>query len=408
MPRIELPPTAGLPAHWRDFLPPWRGDLAVQMARWLDGDQALLTASGTAALCIALDALRMLAPARRSVVLPAYTCPLVAEAVLRAGLEPRLCDTRAGHFDFDPAALAACCDGDTLAVLSTHLAGRVADTALAAQHARACGAFLIEDCAQALGAQVQDGAGTWRSVGHAGDLAVFSFSVGKGLTLYEGGLLLCRDDTLHAALVAAERRLCRARPLLELRRTLELIGYTALYRPRTLPWVYGAPLRRALARGDVVAAVGDAPRREIPLHRVGRLRRSAGLQALPRYRAHLDAAAARAARWRADLAPLSGLDVLDDAARTRGIWMFLLLVLPDQATRDAALAPLWRAGLGVTRLFAHALPDYPQLQSRLPAMALPNARDFAARTLCIGNSAWLQTAQRARIRAALRSALGSA
>jgi len=100
--------------------------------------------------------------------------------------------------------------------------------------------------------------------------------------------------------------------------------------------------------------------------------------------------------------------VLDDAARTRGIWMFLLLVLPDQATRDAALAPLWRAGLGVTRLFAHALPDYPQLQSRLPAMALPNARDFAARTLCIGNSAWLQTAQRARIRAALRSALGSA
>lgn len=64
-------------------------------------------------------------------MLPACTRPLVAAAILRAGLTPRLCDTRPGHFDFDPGQLADCCDADTLAIVSTHLAGRVADMALA-------------------------------------------------------------------------------------------------------------------------------------------------------------------------------------------------------------------------------------------------------------------------------------
>ena len=129
--RAELPPSAGLPARWRDFAPPWRRDFAAQAAAWLEADWAQLTSSGTAALCIALAALRALEPQRRCVVLPAYTCPLVAEAVLGAGLTPRLCDTRPGHFDFDPGQLADCCDADTLAIVSTHLAGRVADMALA-------------------------------------------------------------------------------------------------------------------------------------------------------------------------------------------------------------------------------------------------------------------------------------
>ena len=403
--RAELPPTAGLPARWRDFAPPWQHDFAAQAAAWLGADWALLTSSGTAALWIALAALRTLAPQRRRVVLPAYTCPLVAEAVLRAGLTPRLCDTRPGHFDFDPGQLADCCDADTLAIVSTHLAGRVADVALARRLAASCGAFVIEDGAQAFGAQAKGADGAWRSLGLAGDIGVYSFSVGKGLTLYEGGLLLARDARVRNALGDAERSLRRHAPLLELRRCAELLGYAALYRPRTLGLVYGAPLRRALARGDVVAAVGDSPRRGIPLHRVGAFRQSAGARGLARYRAHLQAARSRAAALRAQLLALPGLHVLADADDQHGIWMFLLLHLPSAAARDRALAPLWGAGLGVTRLFAHALPDYPQLRGRIESPALPQARAFAACTLALGNSHWLRPQAVARVLAALRAAL---
>ena len=56
---------------------------------------------------------------------------------------------------------------------------------------------------------------------------------------------------------------------------------------------------------------------------------------------------------------------------------------------DAALERLWTSRLGVSRLFIHALPDYDYLTTIVPRADVPNARDFAARTLTISNSLWL-------------------
>ena len=86
---------------------------------------------------------------------------------------------------------------------------------------------MIKDVAQAFGAQAS-------SLGLAGDIGTYSFSVGTGLTLYEGGLLLARDARVRDALDDAERSLRRHAPLLELRRCAELLGmlsgHAALYR----------------------------------------------------------------------------------------------------------------------------------------------------------------------------------
>jgi len=48
---------------------------------------------------------------------------------------------------------------------------------------------------------------------------------------------------------------------------------------------------------------------------------------------------------------------------------------------------LWTAGIGVSRLFVHAIPDYPGLGIR--DAEIPNARDFAARMFTISNSLFL-------------------
>ena len=388
----EMPPTAGLPLAARDLAPPWRGDFAARAAAWLDLDAALLTSSGTAALVIALRTLQTLAPTRSTVVIPAYTCPLVPRAVQFAGLRVRLCDLADGHFDLDPVALAAACDDDTLAVLPTHLAGRVADVAATRVCADRVGAFVIEDAAQAFGARSGN-----TSVGLAGDIGFFSFAVGKGLSLYEGGLLVARDPALRAALRRTAATLARARPDRELRRVLELAGYAAVYRPRLLGPAYGRPLRRALARGDVIAAVRDDQQAPIRLDRVGTLRQTAGGRALTRLHAFHARLHAQAAARLPMLAALPGVRVYADSGHAHGVWPFLLLHLPSRDRRDAALARLWPAGLGVTRLFAHALPDYPFLRDVVPATAMPQARDFAARTLTISNSPWLDDARFARI-----------
>jgi dTDP-4-amino-4,6-dideoxygalactose transaminase len=384
--RHELPPTAGLPLKLTD-LRPGAPTLAADIAAQLGTPPLQLTCSGTAALLIALAALHELKPARHRVVMPAYTCPLVPLAVRQAGLEPMPCDLREGHYDMEPHALRAACDERTLAILPTHLAGCVADVDDALAVANNVGAYVIEDAAQALGAR-RDGS----SVGLAGDLGFFSLAAGKGLSIYEGGLLAARDPDLRERLARTAARLAKPSPSWELRRSAELLGYAALYRPHGLRLAYGNPLRRALRRGDPVAAVGDDFALPLPLHAVGRWRQAVGAHAARRLPTFIEQCSVRARRHLPRLRAIPGVAVLDDPAGAHGTWPFFFLLLRDQRRRDAALEQLWQAGYGVSRLFIHALPDYAYLNGIVPKADVPNARDFAARSLSIGNSAWLADA----------------
>lgn len=379
----ELPPTAGLPLRLAD-LRPGAATLAADIAAQLGTPPLQLECSGTASLLIALTTLRELQPQRRRVVVPAFTCPLVAIAVQQAGLELQLCDLRASHYDMDPAALRAACDERTLAIIPTHLAGRVADVDDALAVARNVGAYVIEDAAQALGASRDH-----VSVGLSGDIGFFSLAAGKGLSIYEGGLLLARDPVMRERLARTAARIVPHSFAWEWKRSIELLGYAALYRPRGLRLAYGNPLRRALRRGDPVAAVGDDFPLTIPLHRVGHWRQAVGAHAATRLPTFLDLLSAQAQQRLPRLRRIDGVEVLDDPVGTHGTWPFLLLMLPDQRRRDAALTELWQSGLGVSRLFIHALPDYAYLAGVVPPQDVPHARDFAARSLSISNSPWV-------------------
>jgi hypothetical protein len=192
----------------------------------------------------------------------------------------------------------------------------------------------------------------------------------------------------------------------EWRRSLELLGLAVLYRPLGLRLVYGAPLRRALRDGDPVAAVGDDFAPGIPFHRVGRWRRGVGTRAAARLPAFLAGNRTRAQARIARLRELPGVTVFDEAPGTTGSWPFLMLLMPDARSAQAALNALWTAGLGVSRLFVHALPDYAYLADRVPHTPMPHAADFAARAVTISNSPWLDDASFGRIVAALASVLG--
>jgi len=379
----ELPPTAGLPLRLNDLWP-GRAPFAERVAAWLGVPHLQLECSGTAAMVVALRAMHRLRPQRDEVIVPAWTCPLVALAIHRAGLKLRLCDLAVNHFDMDIAQLATLANAKTLAIVPTHLAGRVADVNASLDIAHRVGAYVLEDAAQALGAQ-QEG----RSVGLLGDAGFFSLAVGKGLTLFEGGLLLTRDVVLRDAFAASHDAIIKPDAHMDWQRALELIGYTLAYRPSLLPLAYGRPLRKALAAGDPVAAVGDDFGPDIPLHTVSPWRQAVGARALDRLPAFLETTRGQALPRVSRLHRIPGLAVFDDAPGQRGTWPFLLLTLPTQAQRDRALQTLWTAGLGVSRLFIHALPDYTYLRDIVDDTPLPNARDFAARSLTITNSPWL-------------------
>lgn len=383
---IEVPPTAGLPPRWGDLWPRRGASLAKCAASYLDVESVQLECSGTAALVVALTTLKRRST-RRAVVVPAYTCPLVALAVAHCGLELRACDIAPDGIDFDANELERLCDADVLAVVPTHLGGRVADVATASAIARRCGAFVIEDAAQAFGARV-DG----RHVGLAGDIGFFSLAVGKGLTTYEGGLMVARDPALQRELANTSRELAPPRPAWEMRRSLELLGYHLLYRPSALGLAYGAPLRRALRRGDPVAAVGDDFDAAIPLHALGTWRAGVGARAFARWPDFVDAAARRGMERAARLRAVPGIRVVGDEGGAQGTWPFLMVCFEEPARRDAVLSDLWAAGTGVSRLFIHALPDYDYLGRIVAPTSAPNARAFAASMLTVSNSPWLDEA----------------
>ncbi|HEX7340064.1 MAG TPA: DegT/DnrJ/EryC1/StrS family aminotransferase [Rhodanobacteraceae bacterium] len=383
----ELPPTAGLPLTLKDLLPSPSVRLADALRDFIGSVHSWTTCSGTAALVVALSALAKRSP-RREVIVPAWTCPLVAIAVAHCGLRLRLCDLRRDHFDMDPNALARLCGPTTLAIIPTHLAGRVADVATAAACASACGAYVIEDAAQALGARHVDGT----PAGAMGDIGIFSFAAGKGLSVYEGGLLTTRRQDLCAQLQQSLATNLPGSTIWEWRRCIEMIGYAALYNPNGLRLVYGRPLRRALHAGDATSAVGDRFSFTPPLHRISHWRAGVAASAAARLPAFLDALHAQALPRLQALREIHGITVFGDIAGTRGTWPFFLLLLPSQSMRDAVLERLWTRGVGVTRLFIHALCDYAYLRPLIDPVNVPNARDFAARSLTISNTLWMDEA----------------
>ena len=399
----EIPPTAGLPLRWRDLVPAAAaGSLDEGLAAFFDVPTVQIECSGTAALIVALTTLKR-ASARRSVVIPAYTCPLVPLAIIHCGLKPVLCDVRKNGFDCCPQALERATNDDTLAIIPTHLGGRVADLASAIDIARRKGAWVIEDAAQSLGA-------TWqgRPVGAVGDAGFSSLAVGKGLTLYEGGVLVARDAGLRQSFRETSEQIVPYRLHWEIRRILELMAYIALYRPVALPLAYGLPLRRALGRGKFVEAVGDDFSADLPLHRVGGFRRSIGANALSRLPSFVETLSRQAVVRKSRLETIPGLIVIGDSEGSQGAWPFLMVLMPTAPARDAALAQLWGSGLGVSRLFIHALPDYPYLAAQLGTEDVPNARDFAARMLTISNSPWLCERDFLRICSVLADVVSSA
>ena len=394
----EIPPTAGLPLRLADLWPGGKADLAASLSGLTHRADALLTCSGTAALVIALTTLARRSD-RREVVVPAYTCPLVAMAIRHCGLVVRLCDTRRHHFEMDPVALAAAVGQHTLAVVPAHLGGRLADTATVMRIAHASGAMVIEDAAQALGARHADNA----PAAALGDIGLYSLAVGKGLSIYEGGLLVAAAPDLHAEIGRCEDTMIATSPAWELRRSIELLAYWALYRPMGLRLAYGMPRRRALRRGDAIGAVGDRFGARIPLHRPGRWRQSVGAHAAARLPAWLEQTRRQALHRIALLRELPGVTVLEDRPGEHGTWPFFVLLMPSQACRDRALQHLWASTLGVSRLFIHALPDYAYLGDLAGSDAVPNARDFAARSLTVSNSPWLDETRFERIVEVLRA-----
>jgi len=143
-------------------------------ARYCRADHAVGVASGTDALELSLTALGV--GAGDEVIVPANTFIATAAAVVRAGAVPRFADVSDETLLMTADTLEAAITPRTRAVIVVHLFGQVPDMAGILAAAGRAGITVIEDAAQAHGAE-WDG----RRAGAFGDAACFSFYPGKNL-----------------------------------------------------------------------------------------------------------------------------------------------------------------------------------------------------------------------------------
>ena len=161
--------------------------LEKEIADYIGVSHGVGVASGTDALILAMRALNI-GPGDE-VIVPAYTFFATAEAVLLVGATPVLVDIEPGTYMMNLGQIAGRITERTKAIIPVHLYGHPVDMTSLMELARKHNLKVIEDNAQAFGAEHQG-----RKTGSFGDVACLSFFPSKNLGgCGDGGMVVTND-----------------------------------------------------------------------------------------------------------------------------------------------------------------------------------------------------------------------
>jgi perosamine synthetase len=266
---------------------------------------------------------------------PTLTFVATANAVIQCGASPVFVDSEGETWNMDPSLIAAKITARTKAIVVVHLYGHPVDMDPVLSIARQHGLFVVEDAAEAHGAEYRG-----KKVGSIGDVGTFSFYGNKILTTGEGGIVTTNDSALASII-----RQLKAQGIDPQRRYwFPVIGYN--YRMT-----------------NVAAAVGLAQLEKVDWHLGRRL---------------------EVARWYRDR--LSGRPELSWQAEQEwakhAYWMFTIL-LDDRGPveRDQVISMLLERGIETRPIFypIHILPPYEQWS----ATSFPIAERIARRGISL-------------------------
>jgi perosamine synthetase len=124
------------------------------------------------------------------VILPSFTFVASANAVETAGAVPVFADINSHNFNLDPVSVEDKITRRTEAIMPVHVAGRPVDMGAIARSAKKHKLAIIEDSAQAIGAEYKG-----KKTGTFG-LGCFSFFPTKNMTTGEGGMITTNDEKI--------------------------------------------------------------------------------------------------------------------------------------------------------------------------------------------------------------------
>ncbi|MBR8828274.1 MAG: DegT/DnrJ/EryC1/StrS family aminotransferase [Gomphosphaeria aponina SAG 52.96 = DSM 107014] len=167
-------------------------DFEQQFAQYLNVSHCVACNSGTDALYLALCALNI--GRGDEVITTPFSFFATAEVITRVGATPVFVDLDLDTFNLDVNLIQKAITPKTKAILPVHLFGQPVNMTQLMDIARADNLFVIEDCAQATGAEWAE-----KKVGSIGDIGCFSFFPTKNLgACGDGGALTTNNPNLAA------------------------------------------------------------------------------------------------------------------------------------------------------------------------------------------------------------------
>jgi dTDP-4-amino-4,6-dideoxygalactose transaminase len=176
------------------------GELEKEFKKYLGVEHAISFQRGRDALYVLLKALGI--SEGDEVILQAYTCVVVPNAIQYTGATPIYVDIEEGGYNIDPELLEAAINHHTKAIIVQHTFGEPANLEAIQKICKKHNVLLIEDCAHALSAEYKG-----KKVGTFGDAAIYSFGRDKIISSVWGGMVSTDDAELESKVKALQREL---------------------------------------------------------------------------------------------------------------------------------------------------------------------------------------------------------
>jgi perosamine synthetase len=160
-----------------------------KFAEYIGVEHAIAVTNGTVALDVALKALN-LGPGDE-VITSAFSFIASSNCILFQNANSVFADINPRTFNIDPSDVAEKITAKTKALIPVHLFGQPANMNALKEIAEDKGIFLVEDAAQAHGAEYKG-----QKTGSIGDMGCFSFYATKNMTMGEGGMITTNDKKL--------------------------------------------------------------------------------------------------------------------------------------------------------------------------------------------------------------------
>lgn len=342
---IKKVPVAGSPVAMRDlaqlFFPPRDAEkkLAERFELLTGLKNIFFVSSGAAAFYIILKALSRMRPDKDEVILPAYTAPIMAVVIKKAGLKVILSDIKTDDFNMDAALVEKAVSGKTLCIVATHMFG-IPFKGVDALKKKFGGIFVVEDCAQAMGSGISG-----NPVGVSGDCGFFSFNRGKNLPTYGGGMIASDSSEIAGMIRKLMSDVGKIGLTGNLAPALQILIFSIVMNS----FVYGAlyPLI-SLFKSDAVA-------HDFSLRRYSKCQASAALSMLERFD---DMAHARYENGMAvikGLHGISGLILPDIGENQRPVFNRLPVVFKNKGLRERAESAMKDAGFETSHMYRKPL-----------------------------------------------------